>query len=54
MIEAVWRSGLNRRETAHRLGISERALRYHEKQAFDRMRQNAAPTTGGLDADAGG
>jgi RNA polymerase sigma-70 factor (ECF subfamily) len=38
VIELVRLQGISRRDAARRLGISEGALRFHEKQALDRLR----------------
>ena len=39
VIELVWLQRSSRRDAARTLGISEGALRFHEKQALDRLRE---------------
>lgn len=39
VVELVWLQSRSRRDAAHQLGITEGALRFHEKQALDRLKE---------------
>jgi RNA polymerase sigma-70 factor (ECF subfamily) len=42
VIELVWLQNIPREEAADRLGITQGALRYHEKMAMDQLRESGA------------